>query len=90
MSLQVVHGNTLVDLLRIVERLVQIVVHEGEYQLAEDRIEQRVAGHRIRDGQQSLLQGLVVVHQLLADVVGDDLAMTPPMKPDLAVEGIGG
>lgn len=55
MSLQVVHGNTFVDLLRIVERLVQIVVHEGEYQLAEDRIEQRVAGHRIRDGQQSLL-----------------------------------
>ena len=55
MSLQVVHGNTFVDLLRIVERLVQIVVHEGECQLAEDRIEQRVAGHRIRDGQQSLL-----------------------------------
>ena len=90
MSLQVVHGNTFVDLLRIVERLVQIVVHEGECQLAEDRIEQRVAGHRIRDGQQSLLQSLVVMHQLLADVVGDDLAMTPPMKPDLAVEGIGG
>ena len=90
MQLQVVHGDTFVDLFRVVECFVQVVVHERECQLAEDRVEQSMAGHRVGDLQQSVLQMLVLVHQLLANVVSDDLLITLSMKAHFAVQGVGG
>lgn len=84
------HGNTFVNLLRIVKRFVQIVVNEGKCQLAEDWIEQRVTRHRIGNLQQSVLQNQIMVHKLFTNVVGHNLPVILSMNNGFAIEGIGG
>lgn len=82
------HLRTLVDQLGVLERFVEVVVDKRERQLAKDGIEERVTRHSVRDRKQAMLKRSVLLHQLFANVVRNDLSVMLLSISHLTVERI--